>query len=290
MANNMQRKPSWLKVEHNGAEVMRTQKLLGRLQLNTVCSAAACPNLRECFRKGTATFMIMGDLCTRNCRFCKVTYGEAAALDAGEPARVAEAACALGLKHVVVTSVTRDDLPDGGAAHFAQTIREVRKIAPDTTIEVLIPDMQGNTSSLDAVIAAQPDVINHNIETVPCLYAQVRPQASYSRSLFVLSYCKEKAPDKLVKTGIMVGLGETEAQVLQTMDDALKAGCDIFTIGQYLQPSKAHLDVQEYVTPQQFQRYKEAGEEKGFAFVASAPLVRSSYHAAEALQAGGPQV
>jgi lipoic acid synthetase len=282
----MQRKPSWLKVEGNGAETMRTQNMLGRLGLNTVCSAAGCPNLGECFRKGTATFMIMGDQCTRNCRFCKVTNGAVSPLDPDEPRRVAEAVVELGLTHVVVTSVTRDDLPDGGAAHFAGTIRAVRDAAPQTTIEVLIPDLQGDTGSLDVIIAAKPDVINHNIETVPPLYAAVRPEADYLRSLFVLSYCKKKAPDRFTKTGIMVGLGETEGQVLQTMDDILAAGCDILTIGQYLQPSKQHLEVREFVPPEQFERYKAIGEQKGFSFVASAPLVRSSYRASEALSAG----
>jgi lipoic acid synthetase len=218
-AEKMQRKPSWLKVDHDTAEALQTQNLLGRLHLNTVCSAAGCPNLRECFRKGTATFMIMGNQCTRNCRFCKVISGEVSALDRNEPFRVAQAVVELGLTHVVVTSVTRDDLPDGGATHFAQTIREIRNAAPRTTIEVLIPDMKGDAVSLDTVIAAKPDVIGHNVETVPSLYAQVRPEADYDRSLFVLSYCKEKAPDGLTKTGIMVGLGETQEQVFQTMDD-----------------------------------------------------------------------
>lgn len=283
----MQRKPSWLKVEYNGAKTLQTQNLLEEFGLNTVCSAAACPNAGECFRKGTATFMIMGTQCTRNCRFCNITHGAAAALDPEEPARLAKAVVALGLAHVVVTSVTRDDLPDGGAAHFAKTIREVKKAAPHTTMEVLIPDMKGDPASLDTVIAACPDVINHNLETVPPLYGEVRPEADYERSLFVLSYCKAKAPDKLTKTGIMAGLGETPEQVLRTMDDALAAGCDIFTIGQYLRPSKAHLEVREFVTPEQFLEYKLAGERKGFSFVASAPLVRSSYRAAEALKSKG---
>lgn len=286
-ASHMERKPAWLRVKYDRTGTLHVHHLLQKLKLNTVCSAAGCPNLGECFRKGTATFMIMGDQCTRNCRFCKVTSGEVLALDPEEPARVAKAVAELGLTHVVITSVTRDDLPDGGAAHFAQTITEVRHASPNTTIEVLIPDMHGDAASLDVIIAAQPDVINHNIETVPSLYQTVRPEADYGRSLSVLSYCKEKAPDKLTKTGIMVGLGETEEQVLQAMDDVLAVGCDIFTIGQYLQPSKEHLEVKEFVVPEQFDRYKAMGEEKGFAFVASAPLVRSSYCADEALRAAG---
>lgn len=229
--------------------------------------------------------MIMGNQCTRNCRFCNVTHGSASALDPKEPENLAEAAASLGLKHVVITSVTRDDLPDGGAMHFAKTIAAVKSASPETTIEVLIPDMQGDESSLDTIIGAAPDVINHNMETVRDLYETVRPEANYERSLFVLSYCKQAAPKILTKTGIMVGLGETKEQVLGIMDDVLETGCDIFTIGQYLRPSKDHLPVAAYIKPEQFEEYKTIGEEKGFSFVASGPLVRSSYRAEEAIMA-----
>jgi lipoic acid synthetase len=230
--------------------------------------------------------MILGAACTRACRFCKVTHGEPLPLDRGEPQRVAEAVAALKLTHAVVTSVTRDDLPDGGAAHFAETIRAINAAAPETTVEVLIPDMRGDAGSLCTVLSAKPDVLAHNLDTVPALYGRVRPEADYGRSLGVLSFCKATAPDILTKTGIMLGLGETPEQVLALMDDALKAGCDILTIGQYLRPSKEHLEIVEYITPEQFEGYKAVGEKKGFAFVASAPLVRSSYRAAEALKAG----
>ncbi|MDR1691891.1 MAG: lipoyl synthase [Oscillospiraceae bacterium] len=277
----MQRKPSWLRVEYSAAEARKTQDILEKLRLNTVCNAADCPNLSECFRKGTATFMIMGSQCTRNCRFCKVTHGEPSPLDPDEPARVAEAVAALKLSHAVVTSVTRDDLPDGGAAHFAKVIEEVRKTSPDATVEVLIPDMKGDTASLDIVLRAKPDVLNHNIETVPSLYSRIRPEADYRRSLFVLEYCAGKGA--LTKTGMMVGLGETEEEVFRTMEDILAVGCGLLTVGQYLRPSKQHPEVVEYVTPEQFERYRIMGEQKGFRYVASAPLVRSSYRAGEAL-------
>lgn len=281
----VQKKPEWLKTKYNEAETNYVVSILERLKLNTVCGEANCPNLGECFKKNTATFMIMGSQCTRNCRFCNVTHGEATPLDDLEPQHLAEAVAAMGLKHVVITSVTRDDLPDGGATHFAKTIEAVRSVSPDVTIEVLIPDLKGEESSLDIIIQAKPEIINHNIETVKELYDEVRPEANYERSLFVLDYCKKKAPDRLTKTGIMVGLGETEEQVLQTMDDLRHVGCDIFTIGQYLRPTKEHLAIKEYITPQQFEHYKKLGEQKGFLYVASAPLVRSSYNASEAIVA-----
>lgn len=283
---NVQRKPEWLRnmfVQQRSADARKSVedvcRFMNSLKLNSVCKEAGCPNMGECYARKTATFMIMGSQCTRNCRFCNVLHGFPSPLDDQEPVRVAEAVVSLGLKHVVVTSVTRDDLPHGGAEHFAATTHAIRAAAPNVTIELLIPDLLGDEESLDMVLEANPDVLNHNMETVRSLYTQVRPQAEYDRSLHVLAYCKQRDEERLTKTGIMVGLGETEEQVHKTMDDIRGAGCDILTIGQYLRPSKEHLPVQEYVEPSQFEKYKKAGLEKGFAFVASAPLVRSSYHA-----------
>ncbi len=281
----MASKPEWLKVNFNKDAVDEVSSLMASLKLNTVCKAANCPNLGECYKKHTATFMILGSQCTRNCRFCNVTHGKPELVDPEEPANLAKAAEKLGLKHVVVTCVTRDDLPDGGAFQFAACIQELRKRCPDTTIEVLISDMKGDKSALDMVIEAKPDVLNHNMETVKALYDKVRPEASYERSLEVLRYVKEKAPEMYTKTGIMVGLGETDEQVLELMDDVLATGCDILTIGQYLRPSAAHVEMTEYVTPEKFAYYKQEGERKGFSYIASSPLVRSSYRAEEALRA-----
>lgn len=279
----MEAKPDWLKVPFNASRVDEVDNLMDGLKLNTVCHAANCPNLGECYRKQTATFMIMGTQCTRNCRFCNVTFGRPQDLDPMEPKNLAEASKKLGLSHVVITSVTRDDLPDGGAAHFAQTVEEVRKECPDTTIEVLIPDLKGDEDALDVVLAAKPDVFNHNMETIERLYSTIRPQAIYERSLAVLRYAKEQSPEIATKTGIMLGLGETQEEVEVLMDDVLATGCDILTIGQYLQPSPEHAPMVEYITPEQFDEYKRIALEKGFAYVASSPLVRSSYRAAEAL-------
>ena len=275
--------PEWLKVNYNRESVNEVNNIMAKLKLNTVCKEANCPNLGECYKKNTATFMILGSVCTRNCRFCNVSNGNATRVDPEEPKNLAEAVKEMGLSHVVITSVTRDDLPDGGASHFAKTIEEVRKIKPNTTIEVLIPDLEGVHENLDLVINAKPDVINHNIETVRSLYEDVRPQADYDRSLQVLKYLKEKAPYIVTKTGIMVGLGETDEQVYEVMEDCLKVNCDVFTIGQYLRPSKDHIKMKEYVTPEKFEEYKKAGQEKGFKYIASSPLVRSSYKAEEAL-------
>jgi len=280
-------KPDWLKVKYNQKAVDTVNLLMEQLSLNTVCKEANCPNLGECYKKRTATFMIMGSQCTRNCSFCNVTHGKPSELDSQEPEHVAEAVKKLDLKHVVVTSVTRDDLDDCGAEHFAETIRTIRRQCPGTTIEVLIPDLKGIERNLDIVIAAEPDVINHNIETVKRLYETVRPQANYERSLFVLKYVKGKAPHILTKTGIMVGLGETDEEVYKVMDDAINVNNDIFTVGQYLQPSKEHVQLVEYVTPEKFEEYRQAGMKKGFKYIASSPLVRSSYKAAEALEAKG---
>lgn len=282
----MEKMPEWFKVKYNPAAVKEVSELMAKLQLNTVCKEANCPNLGECYKKHTATFMILGSQCTRNCRFCNVIHGTPEPVDSAEPQHVAEAVRDLKLHHVVITQVTRDDLPDGGASQFAKTITAIRKLCPDVTIEVLISDMKGDTSSLDTVISAHPEIINHNIETVAPLYETVRPEANYERSLEVLHYVKKQDPTILTKTGIMVGLGETDEQIYQTMDDALSVGCDIFTIGQYLRPSPAHVEMKEYVTPEKFENYKAVGTKKGFRYIASSPLVRSSYRAAEALQAG----
>ncbi len=280
----MERKPEWLRVRYNQEAVAEVAQLLGELRLNTVCKEANCPNLGECYRKHTATFMILGSQCTRNCRFCSVTPGHPQPPDPEEPENVAAAAKKLGLRHVVLTCPTRDDLPDGGAEQFAQTVRAIRRACPGATVETLISDMQMNTAALDAVIEARPEVLNHNVETVRALQKAVRPQADYERSLAVLRYCKEKDAALLTKTGFMVGLGETEEQIGELMDDVLAAGCDILTIGQYLQPSPEHYPLDRYASPEDFARYKKMALDKGFRYVASAPLARSSYKAWEALE------
>ena len=280
----MERKPEWLKVRYNQEAVDEVAALMKELKLNTVCKEANCPNLGECYRKHTATFMILGSECTRNCRFCNVTPGHPLPPDPDEPENVAAAAKKLGLQHVVLTCPTRDDLPDGGAEHFARTVRAIRAACPGTTVETLISDMKMNTDARDVVIAAHPEVLNHNVETVAELQKAVRPQADYRRSLDVLRYCKEKDPSMLTKTGFMVGLGETEDQIDRLMDDVLAVGCDILTIGQYLQPSKEHYPLARYATPEDFARYKDTALKKGFRYVASAPLARSSYRAWEALE------
>ena len=277
------KKPEWLKIKYSETALSEVALLMNELSLNTVCKEAACPNLCECYKKGTATFMILGRHCTRNCRFCNVESAVPSPVDPNEPAHVAEAVQKLGLKYAVITSVTRDDLPDEGSAHFAKTITAIRSVCPGVKIEVLIPDMHAKEALLDTVLQAAPDVLNHNVETIERLYAKVRPQAEYKRSLRVLAYAKERYPDVITKTGIMVGLGETEDEVLKLMDDVREVNCDIMTVGQYLRPSAAHLEVSEYITPEQFATYKKIGLEKGFRFVASAPFVRSSYNAAEAL-------
>ncbi|SEO60243.1 lipoyl synthase [Propionispora vibrioides] len=276
------RPPSWLKgrvaSNQNASEV---HGMLDELSLNTVCSGAHCPNMGECYASRTATFMILGSQCTRQCRFCAVQKGPVQPVDAGEPERVAHMVKRLGLQYTVITSVTRDDLPDGGAGHFARTIEAIRRIAPGTLIEVLIPDLQGNEASLDTVIAARPEVINHNVETVPALYSEVRPQANYQRSLAVLDYVKRQAPHIKTKSGIMVGLGETPAQVAAVLADLRSIGCDFLTVGQYLAPSAQHIAIKEYVAPEQFVHYRELAESFGFLHAASGPLVRSSYRAAD---------
>jgi len=280
----MLKKPDWLRIPHkHSPNPAAVEALLESLQLNTVCQEANCPNYAECFSQKTATIMILGANCTRDCRFCNVRHAEPTPVDPEEPMRVAEAVKALGLRYVVITSVTRDDLPDGGTMQFAQVIQAIRNTTPGTAIEVLIPDFMGNPSALAQVIAAAPNVISHNMETVAALYPQIRPGADYVRSLTILHQIKTQNPAVRSKSGIMLGFGETEEQVLQLFDDLLEVGCEFLTIGQYLAPSKAHYPVQSYVTPAQFEAYGAAARAKGFAFVASAPLVRSSYHAGEAL-------
>lgn len=280
----MERKPEWLRVRYNREAVEEVAELMRDLKLNTVCKEANCPNLGECYRKHTATFMILGSVCTRNCRFCNVATGRPLPPDPDEPDNVALAAKKLGLRHVVLTCSTRDDLADGGAEQFSKTVRAVRRECPGATVETLISDMKFNTDALDVVIESHPDVLNHNVETVKELQKAVRPQAGYERSLGVLRYCKEKDPSLLTKTGFMVGLGETEEQISVLMDDILATGCDILTIGQYLQPSPEHYPLARYATPEDFARYKELALSKGFRHVASAPLARSSYRAWEVME------
>lgn len=276
------KKPDWLKVKLQGSQ--QTQKvkvLLSELSLNTVCMEANCPNRMECYSKGTATFMVLGRNCTRNCTFCNVTRLMPDPVDPEEPEKVAVAIEKLGLKHAVITSVTRDDLEDQGATHFAQVVRAIRKRSPKVTIELLIPDMQGREDLLDIILESKPDILNHNVETVPDLYAKVRPMADFERSLGVLAYVKKKDPQIKTKSGIMLGLGETDTQLLQALKSLRAVDCDILTLGQYLQPSEKHIAVENYVRPEKFEALKGLAESLGFKSVASSALVRSSYHADE---------
>lgn len=283
--NTIQRKPPWLKRKIPGGPVYQgVRGILGRRHLHTVCQEALCPNMGECFSHNTATFLILGDRCTRNCRFCAVRHGNAVPIDPREPEHVAEAAQQMDLKYVVITSVTRDDLADGGAGHFAETISAVRLRLPEAKIEVLIPDLQGNWNSLQKIITAKPDVLNHNLETVPRLYADVRPQAVYQRSLELLRQVRHMDAALPTKSGLMLGLGEEEKEILQTLLDLLEVGCNILTLGQYLQPSPRHMQIQRFVTPDEFEKLKSKALEMGFNRVASGPLVRSSYHARELFQ------
>ncbi len=276
--------PPWLKTRLPAPEQTEgVRRLLAELNLNTVCREAHCPNRGECFRHGTATFMILGRVCTRNCRFCAVEGGSPAAPDPREPRRVAEAARRLELRHVVVTSVTRDDLPDGGSEQFARTIRAVHE-ATSATVEVLTPDFRGVAADLGCVLDAGPDVFNHNVETVPRLYEAVRPEADYGRSLDVLTRAATHPGMPVVKSGLMLGLGETEEEVLGTLHDLLEAGCRAVTLGQYLAPSAAHHPVVEFVPPETFERLGVVALEMGFRAAVSGPFVRSSYHAAELVQ------
>ncbi|MBV4437124.1 lipoyl synthase [Clostridium tyrobutyricum] len=276
----MNTRPEWLKMKAPDSDVLdKMERMFQNLSLHTVCESAICPNIGKCFKSGTATFMIMGGTCTRNCRFCAVTKGIPSALDENEPENVALASKKLGLRHIVVTSVTRDDLEDGGAEHFVKTVKQLRKYNPNSTVELLIPDLKGNWSALKKIVKCKPDIINHNIETVSSLYSKVRPMAVYKRSIELLHQVKSMDNSIYTKCGIMVGLGESEEQVVEVMDDLIKVNCDILTVGQYLRPSKRHLPVKEYITPEIFKKYKTIALKKGFKFAASGPYVRSSYQA-----------
>jgi lipoyl synthase len=277
------RLPEWLRITLPTSDSFaRTRGLLDELKLHTVCESAKCPNHWECWSKGTATFMIAGDRCTRACGFCAVSTAKPLALEADEPARVAEATRRMKLKHVVITAVARDDLKDGGAEHFRQTIEKVRELNPGIVIEILVPDFLDNDVAIKNVLAANPHIYNHNLETVRRLTPSVRHRATYDRSLTVLKKVKEKRGDTIyTKSGVMLGLGETEEELLQAMRDLRSSNCDILTLGQYLQPSLKHLPVVEFVTPEKFAEYKVCAEEMGFVHVASGPMVRSSYHADE---------
>ncbi len=276
------KKPGWLKRNlPKGSSYEKIRALMNNSQLNTVCKEAKCPNMWECFSRHTATFMILGDRCTRNCRFCAVEHGVPLSPDRDEPFRVAEAAESMQLSYVVITSVTRDDLPDGGASFFAETIKEIHKKVSDSLVEVLTPDFQGNTDALKIVVDACPDVLNHNIETVPRLYPLVRPEAVYQRSLDLLKTAKTYNPGMPVKSGLMLGLGESSEEIQETLRDLLNTGCNILTLGQYLQPSQEHLPVKRFVCPEEFDSWRETALNMGFSEAASGPFVRSSYKAKE---------
>jgi lipoic acid synthetase len=271
-------KPAWIRVRLPSAEkYARIKELKEGKCLHTVCEEARCPNIGECWEKGNATFLILGDICTRNCHFCAVKGGTPSTVDMEEPERVAQAVASMNLKHVVVTSVTRDDLSDGGAAVFAESVRQIRDQTSRCTIEVLIPDLGGSRDALQTVLAARPEILGHNVETVPRLYPDVRPQAVYQRSLDLLRTAKDIDAEMLTKSGIMVGIGEAMDEVIEVMQDLRGVGCDIFTIGQYLRPTKAHLPVVRYYTPEEFADLSEEGKNMGFRWVESGPLVRSSY-------------
>ena len=272
------KKPKWLRVKlPNGENFRKVQGIVNDYKLHTICQSGHCPNMGECWGEGTATFMILGNTCTRSCSFCAVKTGRPSELDEDEPFRVAEAIKLMGVKHAVITSVNRDELKDRGASIWHATIREIKNVSPETTIETLIPDVRGNWESLHMMISAGQEVVSHNMETVKRLYRKVRPQAKYKRSLEQTQRTKDFG--KRTKSGIMVGLGETQEEVFEIMDDLLEHGCDVLTIGQYLQPTKMHLAVEEFVHPDVFAIYKEVGLQKGFDYVESGPLVRSSYHA-----------
>lgn len=276
----MTRKPEWLKISlPQGKEYLNVKDVIARKKLHTICVSGKCPNMSECWGRGTATFMILGDICTRACRFCSVKTGSPRGIvDWGEPERLAESIKSMELRHVVLTSVDRDDLPDGGAGFWATTVRKVKEVNPHVTIETLIPDFNGVEEHINLVIDSGPNIVSHNMETVRRLTPKIRNRAKYDTSLKTLETIAKSGKAK-PKSGIMVGLGELEEEVIQTMDDLINVGCRVLTIGQYLQPTKKHLTVKEFIKPDQFKRYKEIGLEKGFQFVESGPLVRSSYHA-----------
>ena len=278
----MLRKPPWLKKRiPSFQDLQKVKSILDETDLHTVCEEARCPNLGECFARGTSTFLILGKLCTRDCGFCAVGHGVPVQPDEAEPEKVAQAVKKMGLQYVVITSVTRDDLSDGGASLFAKTIQTIRALDSKTKVEVLIPDFQGDLNSLKTVLKEGPDVLNHNIETVSRLYPEVRPQADYQRSLYLLKTSKESHPNVLTKSGFMLGLGENREEVLELLRDLRDAGCDLLTIGQYLQPRQDRLPVVRFVPPKEFEEYKTIGEEIGFKAVSSGPFVRSSFHAFE---------
>jgi lipoic acid synthetase len=280
----MRRHPDWLKVKIGGGETFQQVKtLLRSAKLHTICEEAKCPNIAECFGCGTAVFLLLGNICTRNCRYCGVSHGVPGLLNEKEPGDIAESVKTLGLKYVVLTSVTRDDLPDGGASVFSQTIKEIRKFNPNVHIEVLIPDFQGKITAVKKVVNAAPDVINHNIEVVEGLFPTIRPEGNYQRSLLVLQAIKTIEEQMKTKSGLMIGFGETNEQILATMKDLRSVGVDFLTLGQYLQPTKHHTEIKRYYTPDEFQEFKKIALNLGFTYVESGPLVRSSYHAEKAL-------
>lgn len=274
------RKPPWLRVKAPGSpNYLRLKRLVQDQRLHTICEEAHCPNIGECWEQLTATFLILGDICTRNCGFCAVTHGKPTELDLAEPDRVAQAIRRLGLEHVVITSVNRDDQADGGSAIFAAVIRRIRELSPGCGVEVLIPDFRGNEAALRTVVEAAPDILNHNMETVPRLYREVRPGSRYEQSLELLARARRMAPALVTKSGIIVGFGEERQELLQTMLDLRRVDCDILTMGQYLRPSQQHLPIRRYYTPEEFRELKAIGEGMGFKHVEAGPLIRSSYHA-----------
>ena len=283
-----ERKPSWLKVKAPGGQnYLRLKQLMREMDLHTVCEEAHCPNVGECWEHGTATFMILGDVCTRNCAYCAVAHGRPPKFDPAEPSRVAEAAAQMQLQHLVITSVDRDDLPDYGAWAFAEVIRQVHERVPGCSVEVLVPDFQGDEDAIRSVLEARPEIYNHNTETVPRLYKKCRPGGRYARVLRIFEFAKSVAPDIPTKTGIILGMGETNEEVVEVMKDLRRVDVDILTLGQYLRPSNDHIPLDRYVTPDEFRRFRDIGMELGFRHVESAPLVRSSYHAWEQVQAAG---
>jgi len=279
------KKPDWIRVKGVDWSVLEKMKALTeRYKLHTVCEGATCPNMGECFACGTATFMLLGEICTRNCAFCSVKSGQPLPPDPDEPRNVALASRDLGLKHVVLTCVTRDDLADGGAGQFVLTLREIKSLLPDATTDVLVSDLRGSRENVAMVLEEKPSIFAHNLETVPHLYSTCRSQADYKKSLRVLEYAKQIDPAQLIKCGLMVGLGEKPEQVLEVLRDLRAINCDFLTIGQYLRPTKDNLSVKEFVTPEQFDRYRDSALEMGFTYVASAPFVRSSFHSEDALK------
>jgi lipoyl synthase len=283
-----ERKPSWLKVRApGGPNYLRLKQLMRSLDLHTVCEEAHCPNVGECWEHGAATFMILGDVCTRNCAYCAVAHGRPPRFDPAEPERVGEAVATMQLRHAVITSVDRDDLPDFGAWAFAETIRQIHERVPDCSVEVLVPDFQGNEDSIRTVLEARPEIYNHNTETVPRLYKRCRPGGRYERVMRIFRFAKSFAPDIPTKSGIILGMGETNEEVVAVLRDLRDADVDIITLGQYLRPSDNHIELDRYVTPEEFRSLRDIGMDMGFKHVESGPLVRSSYHAWEQVQAAG---